>query len=237
MEVEGDFSVTKNPIVQSLEPEGRTPGQARQNQSSHIVRFDPESVKSGMGGESSLKKSMSMQDLMKSKSRLSSPRGGNIYLSNTIVDELETGQKSQKSRKASYGEKQENSQLVGRLSHFNLRNSGRMKSPIQGSDFSQSFLVLNSELNPINELANEESQKKEKYANSQNSRVSDFASKSGESLFEFDLLKPPQMQTVKDFETGIVSVDKKIRKDISFSLVDGLYEDSTGDQAGKKMSK
>ena len=44
----------------------------------------------------SVKKTMSMQELLQSKSRLSSPRGGNIYLSSTIVDELETHQKSRK---------------------------------------------------------------------------------------------------------------------------------------------
>lgn len=72
----------------------------------------------GTNENTSVKKTLSMQDLLKSKSRLSSPRGGNIYLSSTIVDELETYEKTRKPSISDGIDASQNSS--GRFSNMNI---------------------------------------------------------------------------------------------------------------------
>lgn len=72
----------------------------------------------GLARTTSQNKSRNMSELLKSKSRLSSPNGGNIYLCSTIVDELEINSKSRKisfaPRNKEESELSENSNKIAR---------------------------------------------------------------------------------------------------------------------------
>jgi hypothetical protein len=100
-----------------------------------------------------------MSELLRSKSRLSSPCGGNIYFNHTIVDELEVGAKSRKMsmKFADNSEASENSNsmmskkssYINKSPHLNMSSNQLNKKKVSCS------------LIQINEAANEESQKKE----------------------------------------------------------------------------
>lgn len=108
-------------------------------------------------GTISQNKSRHIQEFLRSKSRLSSPHGGNIYFSSLIVDELEG---TTKSRKVS-NYPLDNSDSHSHLSRVSIQKKEQLKSP---NTVSANNKKISNCLDLINEAANEESQKKDEDA-------------------------------------------------------------------------